>query len=146
MNNELTLNNINYLDNNSNNVTLEKQKGFLETNLGQVINGGINIGIKALLPDMIEDDIIEIKDSIVTDGFKAGIKTAIDNAVDLGKSFLGIFTGKFDNMSQVKETIKKGGLLDAVSDVLDWGINMAEANNLINKSTANLIKKEKTPY
>ena len=39
-------------------------------------------------------------------------KTAVDNVIDLGKSVLGIFTGKFENMSQVKEVIKKGGLID----------------------------------
>ena len=143
MNNELALNNKINLNNNTNAVTYEKQKGFLESNLGQAINGGINIGIRALLPDLIEDQIIQVKDSIITDGFKSGIKTAIDNTVDLGKSFLGIFTGKFESMSQVKDVIKKGGLIDSVSDILDWGIDMAEHNNLINKNTATLIKKGK---
>lgn len=136
-------NDINLKNDNLQEVTYEKQKGFLETNLGQVINGGINLGLKAVLPDLIEDQVIEIKDSIITDGFKVGIKTAIDNAVDLGKSVLGIFTGKFDNMSQVKDVIKKGGLIDSVSNVLDWGINKAKSNDLINNSTASLIKKGK---
>ena len=143
-NNELELNNnINLENNNVQEVTYENQKNFLETSLGQVINGGVNLGLRAVLPDIVEDEIIEIKDSIITDGFKAGIKTAIDNVVDLGKSVLGIFTGKFDNMSQVKEVIKKGGLIDSVSDVLDWGINKAKEKDLINKNTANLIKKGK---
>jgi hypothetical protein len=61
----------------------------------------------------------------------------------MGKSFLGIFTGKFDNMSQIKETIKKGGLIDSISDVLDWGIKKAKENKLIKSSTASLIKKGK---
>ena len=93
MNNELALNNNKNLNNNSNDVTLEKQKSFLETDLGQTINEGVNFGIRALLPDMIEDDIIEIKDRIITDGFKAGITTAIDNAVELGKSFIDFSNG-----------------------------------------------------
>ncbi len=143
-NNELEINkNINLENNNAQEVTYEKQKNFLESNLGQVINGGINLGLRAILPDLIEDEVIEIKDSIITDGFKAGIKTAIDNVVDLGKSVLGIFTGKFENMSQVKDVIKKGGLIDSVSDVLDWGINKAKEKDLINNNTANLIKKGK---
>ena len=124
-------------------MTYENQKKFLESTLGQVIDGGINLGLRTLLPDLIEDEVIQIKDSIITDGFKAGIKTAIDSAINLGKSFLGIFTGKFENMSQVKDVVKKGGLIDSVSSVLDWGLNMAEDNNLINKSTANLIKRGK---
>ena len=143
MNNELLLNNEINLNNNTSEVTYESQKEFLESNLGQVINGGINIGIRALLPDLIEDEVINIKDSIITDGFMAGIKTAVDNAVEFGKSVLGVFTGKFDNISQIKDVIKKGGLIDSVSDILDWGVDMAENNNLINKSTAKLIKKGK---
>ena len=141
MSNSIELeNNINLENNNSNNVTLEEQKSFLETNLGQVINGGVDLGLKALLPDIIEDEVIEIKDSIITDGFSAGVKTAIDNVVDMGKSVLGIFTGKFDNLSQVKNTIESGGLLDSISSVLDWGINKAKESGLISKSTANLIE------
>ena len=89
MSNELAIeNNINLENNNSNNVTYEKQKGFLESTLGQVINGGIDLGLKTILPDFLEDEIIEIKDSIITDGFSAGIKTAIDNVIDMGKSVL----------------------------------------------------------
>ena len=38
MNNELSINNEIDLNNNMKEVTLEKQKGFLESNLGQVIN------------------------------------------------------------------------------------------------------------
>lgn len=87
MSNELAVkNDVNLENNNSNNVTYEEQKSFLETTLGQVINNGINLGLRAVLPDVIEDEIIEVKDSIITDGFKAGIKTAIDNVVDMGKS------------------------------------------------------------
>jgi len=144
MSSELAINNnINLEKNNSSNVTLDEQKSFLETNLGQVINGGVDLGLKALLPDIIEDEVIEIKDSIITDGFSAGIKTAIDNVVDMGKSVLGIFTGKFDNLSQVKSVIKDGGLIDSISDVLDWGINKARKSGLIDKTTANLIDKGK---
>ena len=123
------------LENSNTQVTYEKQKSFLETNLGQIINGGVDLGLRVILPDIIEDEIIEIKDSIITDGFKAGVKTAIDNAVDMGKSFLGIFTGNFENMSQIREAIKKGGLIDSISDVLDWGINKAKDKNLINKNS-----------
>ena len=142
-NNEIEISkNIN-LEGNNKTVNIEEQKSFLETNLGQVINAGVDLGIRAVLPDFLEDDVIEIKDSIITDGFKEGIKTAIDNAIDMGKSFLGIFTGKFENISQVKEVVKKGGLIDSISDVLDWGIKKAKENKLIKSSTATLIKKGK---
>lgn len=145
MSNEIAVeNNVNIGQaNNMGNVTYEKQKSFLETNLGQVINGGINLGLRAILPDFIEDEIIEIKDSIITDGFSAGIKTAIDNVIDLGKSVVGVFTGKFENMSQVNNVIKKGGLIDSVSDALDWGIKKAREGDVISKEVATIINKGK---
>ena len=50
MSSQLSINNnINLENNNSNTVTLDEQKSFLETNLGQVINGGVDLGLKALV-------------------------------------------------------------------------------------------------
>ncbi len=46
-------------------------------------------------------------------------------------------------MSQVKDVIKKGGLIDSISDVLDWGIDKAKEKKLINKNTAGIIEKGK---
>lgn len=144
MSNEIAIeNNLDLKNNISQEVTYEEQKSFLETDLGKVINGGIDLGLRAILPDFLEDSIIEVKDSILTDGFKEGIKTAIDNVVDFGKSVIGVFTGKFDNVSQVSDVVKKGGLIDTVSDVLDWGIDKAKEKNLINNTTATLIEKGK---
>ncbi len=147
MSNEIAIeNNLNLENNNSQTVTYDDQKSFLETDLGKVINGGIDLGLRAILPDFLEDSIIEIKDSIITDGFKEGIKTAIDNVVDFGKSIVGVFTGKFENVSQVRDVVKKGGLIDTVSDVLDWGIDKAKEKDLINNTTANIIEKRKRYY
>lgn len=55
----------------------------------------------------------------------------------------GIFTGKFDNMSQVKNVIKNGGLIDSVSDLLDWGIKKSKQKGIINNTTASIIQKGK---
>ena len=42
----------------NNNLEIEKeQKSFLETTLGKTINTEIDIGIRALLPDFIEEQI-----------------------------------------------------------------------------------------
>ncbi len=46
-------------------------------------------------------------------------------------------------MSQVKNVIKSGGLIDSVSDVLDWGIKKSKENGLINNTTASIIQKGK---
>ena len=49
---------------NNKNLEVEKeQKSFLETTLGGIINTGLNLGIKYLLPDFVEDEVIKIKDT-----------------------------------------------------------------------------------
>ena len=43
----------------------KSQNSFLQSTLGKIINTGLNIGIRALLPNVIEDQVIEIKDAIL---------------------------------------------------------------------------------
>ena len=121
----------------------EKQKNFLETSLGKVINTGCDIALRAILPNAIEDEIIGIKNVIFTEGIQKGIKTAIDSAINIGKSVTGIFTGKFDTVSQAYTAVKSGGIIDSASNIIDTAVKSAKENGLINKTTANVIKKGK---
>lgn len=133
-----------YLSNNIEQEKLEKeQNSFLQTNLGRAINGGIDLGLRVLLPNFIEDEVISIKDSLITEGFSAAISTAIEEATNLGKSAMGLITGTFENISQVNKAIKKGGLIDTISDILDTGISWAQKHGYIEKETAKTIKKRK---
>ena len=127
-----------------NNLVNEKeQNNFLETTLGKTINTGIDIGIRALLPDYIEEQIIDLKDKLMKYGLKDGIKKSIDDAINVGKSTIGIVTGKFDNISQMQEAVKNGGIIDNVSYLLDDVINKVKNAGLINSTIANTIKKGK---
>ena len=127
-----------------NNLVNEKeQNNFLETTLGKTINTGIDIGIRALLPDYIEEQIIDLKDNLMKYGLKDGIKKSIDDAINVGKSAIGIVTGKFDNISQMQEAVKNGGIIDNVSYLLDDVINKLKNAGLINSTIANTIKKGK---
>ena len=133
-----------YLSNNIEQEKLEKeQNSFLQTNLGRAINGGIDLRLRVLLPNFIEDEVISIKDSLITEGFSAAISTAIEEATNLGKSAMGLITGTFENISQVNKAIKKGGLIDTISDILDTGISWAQKHGYIEKGTAKTIKKRK---
>lgn len=133
--NILSLDIINTIDNN-----LEKiQKNFLETTLGSIVDNGINIGIKSIFPDFIEDQIIEVKDTFFQEGVKSAVNEAISSAIDIGKSTIGIFTGNFENISQIQQVVKKGGLLDAISSILDTAIDFAKDNGLIDKSIAKAL-------
>ncbi len=126
------------------NIDIEKgQNTFLNSTMGKIINMGLNTGIRTLLPNIIEDQVIEIKDAILQNGFKAGIKEAINSAIDLGKSVQGIITGKFENISQARNAIKTGGIIDSVSELLNLAVNKSVKNNLIPNSIGSIIKKGK---
>ena len=134
------------IQNDLNNKNLEvgkEQKSFLETTLGGIINTGLNLGIKYLLPDFVEDEVIKIKDTILNEGFKEGLNTAIDEAVDLGKSAIGIVTGKFDDVSQMQKAVENGGIIDTISKGLDTAINEVNEKGKLNDTISNVIKKGK---
>lgn len=137
----------NILSNNlelNSNLTIEnEQKSFLETTLGKTINTGIDIGIRAALPDFVEDQVINLKDNLIRYGLKDGIKKSIDDALNIGKSTIGIVTGKFDNIYQMQEAVKSGGIIDNISNLLDSVINKVYSNNLINSTVANTLKQGK---
>ncbi len=127
-----------------NNVNLEKeQKNFFETSLGKVIDTGIDIGLKAILPDLIEDQVINIKDALIDNGIKEGIKTAVNSIIDFGKSIKGIFTGKFENIEQVETAIGNGGIIDTTSDLIDKAIDKVYQKGIIGTQIKNLIIKGK---
>lgn len=138
---ENNLNNTIEINNNLNNGV--EQKNFLETTLGKTINTGIDIGIRALLPDYIEEQIIDLKDNLIKYGLKDGIKKSIDDALNIGKSAIGIVTGNFENISQVQNAIKSGGIIDNVSNLLDDVINKVYSKGLINFNVARTIKQGK---
>lgn len=127
----------------SNRVTLDQQKKFLDSNLGKAINSGVNIGLRLALPDLIEDQVIEIKDVLMNQGLKEGIKTISNSVMDFAKSVSGIFTGKFENISQLENAVKNGGIIDNTSKALGSAIELAQKNKLIDASTATLLKKGK---
>ena len=140
------LNQENELDNNivSEEINIEEsQKSFLETTVGKVVNTGVDIALRAILPNAIEDEIIDVKNIIFTDGLKSGLKAAVDSAINVGKSAIGIVTGKFENVSQAYTAIKSGGIIDSTSNIIDNAVKAAKENGLINNTTANLIKKGK---
>lgn len=126
-----------------NNITQEKQTSFIETTLGKTINVAIDIGLRAILPDIIEDEFINIKNTIFEEGLKSGINQAINGAINMGKSALGIITGKFDNISQVQTAVKSGGIIDGVSSSLDYVLDKIVDKNLLSNNVVSVIKSGK---
>ena len=135
-------NNIN-ISNNNEIVNENDQKTFLETSIGKIVDSALDVGLRMILPDFVEDGVLEVKDSLIKGGLKEGVNTAIDGAIDLGKSIIGIFTGDFDNISQARDAVKSGGIIDGISEVLDKVIDKTNSEGLINSSIAALISNGK---
>lgn len=127
-----------------NNLINEKtQKSFLETTLGKTINTAIDIGIRAILPDFIEDQVINIKENLLNYGLKEGITKTIDDAIDLGKSAIGVVTGNFESVSQMQSAIQTGGIIDGMSSLLDIVVDKVKQMGLIDQKIAKTIKQGK---
>ena len=95
------------------------------------------------MPDFIENQIIELKDVLLNEGFSEMKESFISKCLDTGKSAIGIITGNFENINQVQLAIQKGGLIDTVSDAVDYGINIAKEKNIISSAIAKVIKQGK---
>lgn len=127
-----------------NNLNLEtEQNNLLNSTIGKVVNNAIDIGLRYVLPDLIEEEVIEVKDALIKNGLTEGIQTAVDNVVNLGKSAVGIVTGNFENISQIKKAVEKGGLIDTVSDVIDFATDKAQSIGIIDRNIGTLIKSGK---
>ena len=53
----------------NNNIKIEKNN-LLNNIIGKTINNAIDIGLKTILPDLIENQIIDIKNSLLENGLK----------------------------------------------------------------------------
>ena len=126
----------------NNNINVEKNN-FLNSVLGKTINTAIDIGLRAILPDLIENQVIDIKNALLQNGLKSGIDTAVNSAINLGKSVVGIVTGNFENMDQVRMAVGNGGIVDTVSNVLDKAINNTYKKGYIDKTVTSIIKNGK---
>ena len=120
-----------------------EQTGFLQSTLGKVINFAIDTGIRALLPDVVENEVINIKDTMLKEGFAEAVSETIKTATDVGKSALGIITGNFESISQAEKAVEKGGLIDGISRALDFALDKADKLEVIPDSVIDLIKNGK---
>ena len=124
-------------------VTKEDQNGFLNSTVGKIINTAIDLGLRWVLPDFVENQVIDVKNSLIKGGLKEGINKAVESGIELGKSVTGILTGKFENISQAQNAIKNGGIIDGVSNVLDSAISVSTKNGWIPENVATLIRQGK---
>lgn len=124
-------------------VTAKEQKSFLDTTLGKVVNTAVDLGLRFVLPDFVENQVIDVKNSLIKGGLKEGIDKAIDSAVEMGKSVTGIFTGKFENVSQAQNAVKNGGIIDGISNALDSALSFTTKQGWIPREITSMIRQGK---
>ena len=144
MENEKFTQNITLQNENANElISSKEQNKFLDSTIGKVINTAIDLGIRWVLPDFVENQIIEVKNTLIKGGLKEGINKAVENALELGKSVTGVFTGKFENISQAQNAIKHGGIIEGVSNVIDSAITVTTQKGWLPKNIGKAIKQGK---
>lgn len=119
------------------------QGSFLKSQIGQAINNGIDMGLRVAFPDLINDQVINLKNNIMQYGFADGIKQTIDDAITLGKTTLGVINNNYESIADAQKVIENGGVLDKVSGLLDSAITGLKNNKVINAATAKEIKSQK---
>ena len=114
---------------NSNQSLSNQQNSFLQSSLWKTINSGLDVGIKALLPDFLEDTVIGIKDALVNNGLQGGIQKAISLAKEVTCS--GVIRNAYENITQAYNALKSGNLIGEVGEAVTSSIDKATKNNEI---------------
>lgn len=124
-------------------IIAELQNKCLKSEFGKIVSSALDVAIREIFPDIIDDQIINLKDNIYEYGLEDGIEKTVEDVVDLGKSTMGILTNDFESITQAQEAISNGGTLDKISDLLDSGIDNLKKDKKIDANTAKILKKEK---
>lgn len=128
----------------SNNINIKNmQEDFLKSDIGQIVNSAIDAGLKSILPDNVENEVIEVKDAFINGGIKEGINSAVENAIEIGKKYLGLENSEFKNINQVQETVVNGNLIGRISGSLDNVIDNISESNSVSENVINSVKNEK---
>lgn len=128
----------NQLTNTSINLEQEQTK-FINTTFGKVVDSALDIGIRYIMPDLIEDEVIDVKNALLENGLNEGIQTAVDNMVNMAKTAKGIVTGNFESVSQIQKAVETGGMIDTISDAIDFAATKANQAGIINTTVKSLI-------
>ena len=139
------LENINEIGNNlNNNLNIENlQNNFLNTTVGKITNAAVDLGIKALMPDFVENEVIEVKDALISGGLKEGLDTAVKNAIDVGKKAIGLENMEFSSIEDAATALYEGDIVGGISNVLDFVLDNIANSEIIPENITYLIKQGK---
>lgn len=125
------------------NLNLSNENSFFENTFSNIINGALEAGLRMLLPDKIENEVINVKDAFMEQGFPGAIKETINSAINIGKKLLGNESKNFENIDQIGQAFKDGKLIEGVSNTIDFVLDKIEKNNILPENITNIIKSGK---
>ena len=100
----------------------KSQKGFLTNLLEKAANTAIDFGIRIVTPDIIENQVIDIKNSIFENGLTKGIDNIVKNIQDFGKNILGLNNGNYNDFDEINLAIKKMEMDSILSSNIEKGV------------------------
>ena len=114
-----------------------------ESTLYKSVNKGVDFGIRMLLPNFIEEEVINLKDSIMENGLIQGVKEAIESAINFGKNIYRITTKNFNSIEQMENVLDKSGTISKISDFLDSAIDTVKSMGFIDNNVKTVLKSGK---
>jgi len=137
------INNKQKIETNLNENIEQKQKSWTELELFKIIDNGLDVGIRTILPDFLEDAVIELKNMILNGGFEQTIGNTISKLVEISKENGLLVNDKFTSVEQVKNALVSANFINGIDSMLDKEIDKLNEKEIINKKSANKLKKEK---
>ena len=138
-----TINNKNEIENNLNENIKQMQKNWMESELFKIINNGLDVGIRTILPEFFEDAVIELKNMILNGGFEQTLGNTISKLMESNKEKGLLANDQFTSVEQVKGTLVSENIINGIDNMLDKEIDKLNENEIINKKSADKLKKEK---
>ena len=115
---------------------LSKQNNALSEILNNVINWSIDAGLKYILPDSIENDVIKIKNDLLNGNAAQKIIDTIGSVINLGKEKLNNEKKEIINTEDIKKVLQNPDTIKLISDKVETILNNKKIN-IQNKERSN---------
>lgn len=112
--------------------------------VSKAVDTGADYVIKSMpIPDPFKDILVDIKNSLKKDGFKNLIKTAVNSSIREGLEILNMPKQIVKDVISIKDAALKGGLKQALGNVIDIVANKYLKNNLAAQFVKDFFKNMK---
>ena len=98
---------------------VQEQNRFFDSRFGQAIDRGIDLGIRAIFPDFLEQSVINVKNTLIQEGLREGINKAVSEAVNMGRRAIDAVRGVFRSGNDARSAVEQGDLIGNVSKEID---------------------------